>query len=174
MLSEALSPRNSKSTPAKRPSEGPSLLRSSRIGRGQTSQRKSREDDQIPSRVGSKKRVRSVLPGRNISVSTNVREPPSKRVGLSHRISDNIQRASIGISSNDKDLARPSSDLSPVVRVSSLSSLCRPDQLPYLLYWRYRCLACAHSLLHYFWRSTIWRYRHFTALAVTLFARSAM
>jgi len=85
MLSEALSPRNSKSTPAKRPSEGPSLQRSSRIGRGQTSQDKgtweSREDDQIPSRVGSKKRVRSVLPGRNTSASTHVREPPSKRVG---------------------------------------------------------------------------------------------
>jgi len=35
----------------------------------------------------------------------HVREPPSKRVGLSHRISDHIQRASMDIASKDKDPA---------------------------------------------------------------------
>jgi len=98
------------------------LQRSSCIERGKTSQDKltweSRADYQIPSSVGSKKRVRMLLAGQSKSASTNVHELSSKRVGLSNRITDNTQRASIGTSS--KDYGQPNSDLSPGVRVSSL------------------------------------------------------
>jgi len=122
MLCEAPSPGAGQSTPAKRPSEGPCLQRSSRIGHGNTSQDNltwaSRADDQIPCSVGSKKRVRMLLAGQTKSASTNVQERPRKHVGLSNRISDNIQRASIGTSS--KDPGERTSDVSPEVRVSSL------------------------------------------------------
>ena len=57
MLSEARSPGASQITPAERPSEGRRLQRSSRIGRGKTSQDKltwaSWADDQIPCSVSS-------------------------------------------------------------------------------------------------------------------------
>jgi len=79
MLSETPSPGAGQSTPA-RPSAGQSLQRFSRIGRGKTSQDKltwaSRADDQIPSSVGFKQRVRMLLAGQSKKDSTNVQELP--------------------------------------------------------------------------------------------------